>query len=120
MSSGHENASTRGIENDSAIARMGANMELFLGHGIREIGAFVPDALALRAAGARIVMAAGEASHNQLAHRCATALAERLGTDVIDFPGDHGGFLTQPDAFAARLLDVLEMRRRRGLSAPRG
>jgi hypothetical protein len=42
--------------------------------------------------------------------RSALALAERLGTEAVIFPGDHGGFLGgefgwrgQPDAFAATL-----------------
>jgi pimeloyl-ACP methyl ester carboxylesterase len=94
-------------ENGEAMARMGRNMELFLAHGLREVGAFVPDVAALRAGSPHIVVAGGDASQGQLAHRCAVALAERLGTDVVVFPGDHGGFMTQPDAFAARLHDVL-------------
>ena len=34
-------------------------------------------------------------------------LAERLGTEPVVFPGDHGGFGTQPEPFAAKLHDVL-------------
>ena len=44
----------------------------------------------------------------------ARAVAERLGTAVVEFPSDHGGFLGgeygqtgDPDAFAAKLRDVL-------------
>jgi clorobiocin/coumermycin A biosynthesis protein CloN7/CouN7 len=32
------------------------------------------------------------------------ALADQLGTRVVDFPGDHGGFLAFPEQFG-RLLD---------------
>jgi hypothetical protein len=42
-------------------------------------------------------------------------VAERLGTTAVRFPGDHGGFLGgeygqtgEPDAFAAKLREVLE------------
>jgi hypothetical protein len=34
-------------------------------------------------------------------------LAERLGTEPVVFPGDHGGFAVQPEAFAAKLHEVL-------------
>jgi hypothetical protein len=59
-------------------------------------------------------MAAGVESDGQLAHRGAEAVAERLGTEAVPFPGDHGGFLGgeygqagDPDAFAAKLREVL-------------
>lgn len=34
-------------------------------------------------------------------------VAERLGTQPVMFPGDHGGFGVQPEAFAVKLRDVL-------------
>ena len=68
----------------------------------------------LRAAPTRIVLAAGVESAGQLAHRGAEAAAERLGQEAVAFPSDHGGFLGgeygqagDPDAFAARLREVL-------------
>ena len=39
--------------------------------------------------------------------RSSTALAELLGMAPIEFPGDHGGFLGQPEEFAESLLKVL-------------
>jgi pimeloyl-ACP methyl ester carboxylesterase len=75
---------------------------------------FEPDFDALRAASTRIVLAAGVESEGQMAHRGALAVAERLGTTPVMFPSDHGGFLGgeygqagQPDAFAAKLREVL-------------
>jgi pimeloyl-ACP methyl ester carboxylesterase len=69
---------------------------------------------ALRAAPTRIVIAAGAESEGELAHRGARAVAERLGTEVVVFPSNHGGFLGgefgqrgDPDAFAATLREVL-------------
>jgi hypothetical protein len=57
----------------------------------------------------------GVGSEGELAHRAAQALAERLGTTPVEFPGDHAGFLGgeygqtgDPDAFAATLRKVLE------------
>jgi pimeloyl-ACP methyl ester carboxylesterase len=75
---------------------------------------YLPDFDALRAASTRIVMAAGAESRGQLASRAAVAIAERLGTSPVIFPGDHGGFfggeygqMGEPDAFAATLREVL-------------
>ena len=75
---------------------------------------YEPDFDALRAASTRIVIAVGTESEGQLAFRGGVAAAERLGTQAVRFPGDHGGFLGgeygqagDPDAFAARLRDVL-------------
>jgi hypothetical protein len=49
-----------------------------------------------------------------MANRGATAVAERLGTEPVIFPSGHGGFLGgeygqtgEPDAFAAKLREVL-------------
>jgi pimeloyl-ACP methyl ester carboxylesterase len=71
------------------------------------------DVDALRAASTRIVMAAGN-EKGTMANRGAYGVAERLGTKVVDFPSGHGGFLGgeygqsgDPDAFAARLREVL-------------
>lgn len=79
---------------------------------------YEPDLVALRRSvdlgRPRLVLAAGVESRGQLAHRAAYALAERLGTQVEAFPSDHGGFLGgeygqhgDPDAFAAKLREVL-------------
>jgi pimeloyl-ACP methyl ester carboxylesterase len=68
----------------------------------------------LRAASTRVVIAAGVESEGELAHRAALAVAERLGTEPAIFPSGHGGFLGgeygqtgDPDAFAAKLREVL-------------
>ena len=75
---------------------------------------YEPDFEVLRAASTRIVLAAGTESEGQMANRGASAAAERLGTAVVSFPGDHGGFLGgeygqvgDPDAFGAKLREVL-------------
>jgi hypothetical protein len=62
---------------------------------------------ALRAASTRIVMAIGAQSSQAIAGRAAVAVAERLGTEPVTFPGGHDGFLGEPDAFAATLRQVL-------------
>jgi pimeloyl-ACP methyl ester carboxylesterase len=69
---------------------------------------------ALRAAPTRIVMAVGAQSANMLAGRAGIAVAGRLGTEPVTFPGGHDGFLGgeyggmgEPDAFAGTLRQVL-------------
>jgi clorobiocin biosynthesis protein CloN7 len=86
------------------LARMRATTDHFLAHLLRPTTRYRPDIQALRAASTRIVVAGGATSKGQLANRTAVALADRLGTTVVDFPGDHGGFLAFPEQFG-RLLD---------------
>ena len=76
---------------------------------------YEPDFDALRSALTRIVMAAGTESQGEMANRGAYGVAERLGTQPVVFPSHHAGFLGgeygwsgEPDAFAAKLREVLE------------
>jgi pimeloyl-ACP methyl ester carboxylesterase len=69
---------------------------------------------ALRAAPTRVVVGVGAESGGMMAGRAAVAVAERLGTTPVTFPGGHDGFLGgeyggmgKPDAFAATLRQVL-------------
>src|SRR5215831_17533504 len=69
---------------------------------------------ALRAAPTRIVVGVGAQSAQMLAGRAGIAVAERLGTAPVTFPGGHDGFvggeyggMGEPDAFAATLRKVL-------------
>jgi pimeloyl-ACP methyl ester carboxylesterase len=75
---------------------------------------YEPDVEALRTAPARLVLAAGVESEGEMANRGAFAVAERLGTEPVIFPSNHGGFLGgeydqmgEPDAFAEKLREVL-------------
>jgi pimeloyl-ACP methyl ester carboxylesterase len=92
----------------------GARDDLMLGSNILTVTHYRPDVDALRAASTRIVIAVGADSAGELAHRGGEAVAELLGTRPLTFPGGHGGFLGgeygqsgEPDAFAARLREVL-------------
>jgi hypothetical protein len=63
----------------------------------------------LLGASTRIVLAAGAKSEGRFPYRAALAAAERLGTEAVIFPSDHGGFGQQgdPEEFAATLRRVL-------------
>jgi len=63
---------------------------------------------ALRAAPTRILLGVGTQSGQMMAGRAAVAVAERLGTTPVTFPGGHDGFLSDPGAFAAVLRTVLD------------
>ncbi len=84
-----------------------ATSERFFGHGLLPIALYQPDFAALEEAPARLVVAAGTASKGQFPQRTAAALAERLGTQLIDFPGGHGGFVDQAEDFARVLFGTL-------------
>ena len=93
----------------------GSRTDALMAQNIITCTHYEPDFDALRAASTRIVMAAGTASEGEMANRGAHAVAERLGTEPVPFPSDHGGFLGgeygqtgEPDAFAAKLRQVLE------------
>jgi pimeloyl-ACP methyl ester carboxylesterase len=73
-----------------------------------------PDVDALSAAPTRVVIAVGEESEGTFTARTAVATAELLGQEATVFPSHHGGFLGgefgyagQPEAFAAKLREVL-------------
>jgi pimeloyl-ACP methyl ester carboxylesterase len=92
----------------------GSRNDPMLGESIITITHYEPDVDALRAASTRIVVAAGVGSEGEMANRGAYAAANRLGVEPVIFPSDHGGFLGgeygqtgDPDAFAAKLRQVL-------------
>lgn len=96
----------------------GKRDDALLGQNLLSSAFYEPDITTLKqivAAGQpRLVIAAGEESRGQLANRAATGIAEQIGAAVVAFPSDHGGFLGgeygqrgDPDAFAAKLREVL-------------
>jgi len=92
----------------------GARDDPLVGQNIVSLAHYEPDFDALRAASTRIVVGAGAESEGEMAHRGAVAVAKRLGTEAVIFPGGHAGFLGgefgmtgDPDGFAATLRQVL-------------
>ena len=73
-----------------------------------------PDVDALHAAPTRVVIAVGIESQNTFTGRSSEATAAALGQPAVVFPSHHGGFLGgefgyagEPEAFAAKLREVL-------------
>jgi pimeloyl-ACP methyl ester carboxylesterase len=85
----------------------GSRTDVLLAQNIISGTHYEPDFDALRAASSRIVIAAGAESEGEMANRGAHAVAERLGTEPVIFPSHHG-WPGEPDAFAAKLRDVLQ------------
>ncbi len=84
-----------------------ADDELFFLRMLKPFTRYEPKVDQLRSGAPRVVIAIGEASREELASRSAVALAERLGQAPVVFPGDHGGFMADPAAFAAKIREVL-------------
>ena len=79
------------------------------------VTSYRPDVDALRSASTRVLIAVGEESAGVFTGRTSQATAELLGQQPVVFPSHHGGFLGgehgyggQPEAFAARLREVLD------------
>jgi pimeloyl-ACP methyl ester carboxylesterase len=89
------------------MAQMERNFSLFLGHYLKPVGLYQPDFAALKASPVRIVPGVGQDSSGELAHEGGLGLATALGTDVVVFPGAHGGFDSHAVPFAVKLREVL-------------
>jgi pimeloyl-ACP methyl ester carboxylesterase len=92
----------------------GGRDDALLGQNIRTCTGYRPDLEALRATSTHVVVARGAASGQTMAARAADAMAELIGAELVTFPSNHGGFLGdeygmpgEPEAFAARLREVL-------------
>ena len=92
----------------------GARNHPLLGAHIINVTHYEPDFDALRSARTRIVAAAGSESEGGFSYRATLAVAEGLRSEAAIFPSHHAGFVGdeapqpgQPEAFAARLREVL-------------
>lgn len=83
-----------------------ANSARFFAHELLGTSLYVPDTAALSPT--RVVIGIGATSGGLVTARTSRALAERIGTTPVEFPGDHGGFTEQPKEFAERLREVLK------------
>ena len=93
----------------------GSRDDALLGQNMISSTHYQLDFEALGGASTRIVIGVGAGSEGTLAHRAAEAVAERLGTTPVTFPGGHAGFLggefgqtDDPDSFASTLRAVLD------------
>jgi pimeloyl-ACP methyl ester carboxylesterase len=92
----------------------GSRDDALIGQQLRGLTSYQPDFDALAKAADRLVIAVGEESVDELAHRGGLAVADRLGLTPVVFPSNHGGFLGneygmpgKPEEFASKLREVL-------------
>jgi pimeloyl-ACP methyl ester carboxylesterase len=93
----------------------GARDDPLLSGTANAITSYRPDAQALAGAPTRVVIAAGVESRTAMTGRAAAATAQALDQPLTEFPSHHGGFLGgefgyagEPEAFAARLHEVID------------
>ena len=94
-------------EEAATFERVTGNFEYWLAHGMIPLSMYRPDIDALRSGRPSVVVAIGEQSAGQMIHEMGVALADRLGTTPVTFPGDHMGFEMFAEAFAATLDAVI-------------
>jgi pimeloyl-ACP methyl ester carboxylesterase len=84
-----------------------ADEDHFFFHELRATTHWAPDINALSRSGPRIIVGIGRDSAGQVCDRTSRALAAALGTEPTIFPGDHTGFVDDPERFLDRLRRVL-------------
>ncbi|MFD6276329.1 alpha/beta fold hydrolase [Streptomyces sp. NPDC060209] len=80
-----------------------SDLPYFVGRIVPGFMSYAPDIHRLRALSDRLVLACGRNSHGELPHRATAFLAERLGAEILDFPGGHTGLTTHPAEFGELL-----------------
>ncbi|MBO0730777.1 MAG: hypothetical protein J2P57_16085, partial [Acidimicrobiaceae bacterium] len=96
-------SSFTGIDMGPPSAEAMATSERFFRHGLLPIALYEPDFSRLQSASTRVVAAGGTTSRGQFAQRGAEALAARLGSSLVEFPGGHAGFISDAKDFCALL-----------------
>jgi pimeloyl-ACP methyl ester carboxylesterase len=71
------------------------------------VHAYHLDVAALASTPVRVILAGGSAGSSTSGYRCTQTLASQLGTDFVEFPSHHTGYISYPRAFAARLKEVI-------------
>jgi acetyltransferase/esterase len=84
-----------------------ANATYWFEHELRQYPAVYLDSDALKAHSERIVLTAGRESRGYPCYEVNVKLGKKVGRDLIELPGGHIGFLTQPAAFAPEFLRAL-------------
>ncbi len=85
-----------------------ANARYWMEHELRQYPRAELDLDALTAHARQIVLVGGHDSQDQMTYQPSKVLAQKLGTEIVNLPGGHLGFMAYPAEFAQRLLDVLK------------
>ncbi|MFE3907153.1 alpha/beta fold hydrolase [Streptomyces sp. NPDC059153] len=86
-----------------------ANLPYFVGRIVPSFMSYTPDMNRLGALSDQLVLAGGQDSRGELAYCPAALLAERLGMELLHFPGGHIGLTTHPAQFGELLRKALRV-----------
>ncbi|MDQ3780887.1 MAG: alpha/beta hydrolase [Chloroflexota bacterium] len=86
-----------------------ANATYWFEHELRQYPAVDLDLEALTAHADRIVLAAERESRGYPCYEVNVELEKKLGRDLIELPGGHIGFVTQPAEFAGEFVQALTL-----------
>lgn len=92
---------------DEELVRQLAESARFFDHDLPSTTRYPPDTEVLRMSSTRVVIGLGETSERLLTAATSRAISALLGSELVTFPGGHGGFMEAPEAFADRLREVL-------------
>ena len=84
-----------------------SNANYWFEHELHQYPAVDLDLDALKAHADRIVLMAGRESRGYPTYEVNVELGKKLGLDLIELPGGHVGFLTQPAEFAREFVHAL-------------
>lgn len=87
-----------------AMGRVAENMTFWMEHEFATYPEYRPD---LDALAGSVVPAGGADSVTDISVQPPQAIAERLGGDVVVFPGGHVGYGEHPEEFGTRLAELL-------------
>lgn len=96
--------SMRQHENEYAMA----NAAYWIEHEVRQYPRVQLDLAALAKHTRQIVLIGGWDAQDKVSYQSNKVLARQLGLNLIDFPGEHLGFITSPAEFAKELMDVIK------------
>lgn len=89
------------------VERMMANLPYFVGRIVPAFMSHSPDIRRMEALADRLVLAGGQDSRGELPYRPAALMAERIGAELLHFPGGHTGLTTHPAEFCELLRSTL-------------
>jgi pimeloyl-ACP methyl ester carboxylesterase len=92
------------------FARIQQNLQFWMEHELSQYPRYTLDIAALRDAAAKLVLTVGHDSKDTFPGSPNAVLAERLGLEVVEFPGNHVGYVIAADGFSAQLAGLLASR----------
>ena len=84
------------------------NAHYWFEHELRQYPAVDLDLNSLKANAARIVLMAGRESRGYPCYEVNVELAKKLNRKLVELPGGHSGFASQPAEFSSEFLQALE------------